>query len=101
MAIERVRQVSSPDTHPASRLHRSGFRRRICARLRGSVVGMQSLAAAIANEFAEPTYRADLGTIAGARSDDELAAWIGELCRERLGSDVVGARFAGKSVGAV
>ena len=62
---------------------------------------MQSLAAAIANEFAEPAYRADLGTIVGARSDDELAAWIGELCRERLGSDVEGARFAAKSVGAV
>src|SRR5262245_9617183 len=62
---------------------------------------MQSLAAAIANEFAEPTYRADLGTIVGARSDDELVAWIGELCRERLGSDAVGARFTCKSVGAV
>lgn len=62
---------------------------------------MQSLAAAIANEFDEPSYRADLGTIVGARSNDELAAWIGELCRERLGSDVAGARFAHKSVGAV
>ena len=62
---------------------------------------MQSLAAAIANEFSEPGYRADLGTIVGARSDAELAGWIGELCRDRLGSDVVGARFACKSVGAV
>src|SRR3569623_2882726 len=62
---------------------------------------MQSLADALAKEYAEPAYRADLGTIVGARSDDELVAWIGELCRERLGSDVVGARFTSKSVGAV
>ena len=62
---------------------------------------MQSLADALAKEYAEPAYRADLGTIVGARSDDELVAWIDELCRERLGSDVVGARFTSKSVGAV
>lgn len=62
---------------------------------------MQSLAAAIANEFTEPMDRADLGTIVGARSDEELVAWIGALCRDHLGSDVVGARFTHKSVGAV
>lgn len=62
---------------------------------------MQSLVAALASEFAEPGYRADLATIVGARSDAELAAWIGELCRDRLGNDVIGARFAAKSVGAV
>lgn len=62
---------------------------------------MPSLAAVIANEFAEPAYRADLATLVGDRSDDELATWIGELCRRQLGSDVIGARFANKSVGAV
>lgn len=62
---------------------------------------MQSLAAAITNEFADPAYRADLGAIVGARSNDELVTWIDELCRERLGSDVMGARFTRKSVGAV
>jgi hypothetical protein len=65
------------------------------------MAGMQPLTAVIANEFAEPAYRADLATIVGTRSDDALAAWIGELCRAHLGSDVAGARFAGKSVGAV
>src|SRR3569623_3669952 len=62
---------------------------------------MQSLADALAKEYVEPWYRADLGSIVGARADDELVAWIGELCRERLASDVVGARFTSKSVGAV
>jgi hypothetical protein len=55
----------------------------------------------IAREFAEAAYRADLATVTGARSDGELAAWIAARCREELGSDVDGARFANKSVGAV
>jgi hypothetical protein len=60
-----------------------------------------SLVEAIADEFAEPGYRADLASITGARDDAELAAWIGALCRAQLGASVAGARFASKSMGAV
>ena len=59
------------------------------------------LASLIAAEFDEAWYRADLAAIVGDRSDHELAAWIDELCREHLGHEVVDARFANKSVGAV
>ena len=59
------------------------------------------LAAVISAEFDDARYRADLASIAGARSDEALASWIDELCRAQLGQEVIGARFACKSVGAV
>jgi hypothetical protein len=62
---------------------------------------MLPLASVIAAEFSDASYRADLASIVGDRSDDALAAWIDALCRERLGQAVVGGRFSCKSVGAV
>jgi hypothetical protein len=62
---------------------------------------MRSLATVLAAEFDEDWYRRDLASIVGERTDDELAAWIASLCRRELKQDVVGARFANKSVGAV
>jgi hypothetical protein len=59
------------------------------------------LASVIATEFDEEWYRADLASIVGDRSDDELAAWIDALCRAQLGREIIDARFASKSVGAV
>ena len=59
------------------------------------------LASLIATEFDEAWYRADLASIVGDRSDDEIAAWIDSLCRRHLGREVIDARFASKSVGAV
>jgi hypothetical protein len=59
------------------------------------------LVSLLAAEFDEPWYRADLASIVGDRDDDELAAWIDSMCRTQLEREVVDARFANKSVGAV
>lgn len=68
------------------------------SRVHRSVRPLETLLAA---EFGDAVYRQDLASIVGARSDAGLAAWIRQLCRDRLGQDMLGARFADKSVGAV
>jgi hypothetical protein len=60
----------------------------------------RQLAQLIATEHPEP-YREDLRTITGARSDLEIAAWIGDLVGRELGGATSGVLFGGKSVGAV
>jgi Ser/Thr protein kinase RdoA (MazF antagonist) len=46
-------------------------------------------------------YREDLAVITGPRSDPEIAALVGRLVLEELGTKLHGALFATKSVGAV
>lgn len=59
------------------------------------------LVSVIAAEFDEAWYRADLASIVGERTEEDLAAWIDTLCRTQLKQEIVDARFASKSVGAV
>jgi hypothetical protein len=62
---------------------------------------VSTLAAVIEREFDEPWYRDDLAALVGHRSPAELAAWIEQIYRERLGRTPAIARFASKSFGAV
>ncbi|MFT3693897.1 MAG: aminoglycoside phosphotransferase family protein [Kofleriaceae bacterium] len=59
------------------------------------------LASLIRAELTEDWYRADLASIVGPRSPEQLETWIDELCTRELGHGVIDAHFASKSVGAV
>ncbi len=60
-----------------------------------------SLSAILAQEFRDRTYRSDLESLVGERSNDAIEHWVDELALAHLGVRTSGALFAKKSVGAV
>jgi phosphotransferase family enzyme len=62
---------------------------------------VQSLAEILAVEFRDKTYKADLATLVGDRSFEEVERWVEELTQAQLGMPPSGALFVKKSVGAV
>ncbi|MEI9937255.1 MAG: phosphotransferase [Pseudomonadota bacterium] len=62
---------------------------------------VQPLAEILAGEFRDRTYKADLATLVGDRSFEEVERWVDELTQAQLGMPPSGALFAKKSVGAV
>jgi phosphotransferase family enzyme len=62
---------------------------------------VQPLAEILAGEFRDRAYKADLATLAGDRSFEEVERWVDELTQAQLGVLPSGALFAKKSVGAV
>jgi hypothetical protein len=55
----------------------------------------------VAAEFADEEYRADLSSITGSRSDRDIDRFVHRLVADELGTQLRGAFFAEKSVGAV
>jgi len=62
---------------------------------------VQPLAEILAEEFRDRAYKADLSTLVGDRSFEEVERWVEELTLAQLGVPPGGALFAKKSVGAV
>jgi len=62
---------------------------------------VQPLAEILAAEFRDRTHKADLSTLVGDRSFEEVERWVEELTEAQLGVLPSGALFAKKSVGAV
>jgi hypothetical protein len=56
---------------------------------------------AVLNDTFTGVWRDDLTAFLGGRSNEQIVALVEQLVRENLGSPVVGATFASKSVGAV
>jgi len=62
---------------------------------------VQPLAEILAEEFRDRAYKAELATLVGARSYEEIAHWVEELTLAHVGARCNGGLFAAKSVGAV
>jgi len=62
---------------------------------------VQPLAEILAEEFRDRTHKADLSTLVGDRSFEEIERWVEELTQAQVGGTPSGALFAKKSVGAV